>query len=130
MPALPFLAGLAALIPFTAPGFLPPPGTEQLPSSTIVLTAAHAGSLDAEVVRLHCEPTGGDHQNAAKACADLLRADGDVQAVEDTDGACTLEYDPVQVTAQGTWRSEPVDFEATYPNACALAHDTGSVFAF
>lgn len=118
------------MIPFTLPCPTAPPGAEQLPSSTLVLTTTRATDLDAEVVRLHCEPTGGDHPNAAKACADLLSADGDVQAVEDTDGACTLEYDPVEVTAQGTWRGERVDFEYTYPNPCALANDTGSVFAF
>jgi hypothetical protein len=126
--ALPLLAALAALIPFAVPGFAPPPGAEQLPSSTLVLTTTRA--LDTTVVHLHCEPTGGDHPHAAQACDDLLRSDGDVQAVEDTDGFCTLEYDPVHVTARGTWRGERVDFAHTYPNGCVMHTDTGVVFDF
>lgn len=125
-----FLAGLAALIPFTMPGFAPHPGTDQIPSSTLMLTTTTTDDRPARTIRLTCEPSGGDHPKAAQACDELLRAGGEVSAVEDTDGSCTLEYRPVHVTAHGDWRGEPRSFESTYPNECTVRHDTGPVFDF
>ena len=130
MAPLPLLAVLAAAIPFLpSADIAPPAGSELVPSSTIVLTTS---TTDAGVrsATLHCEPPGGSHPDARAACDDLLRSDGDVQAVQDTDSLCTFEYRPVHVTASGSWRGEERNFDHVYPNACAMRVDTGSVFGF
>jgi hypothetical protein len=128
MAPLPLLAGFAALIPFTVPGFAPPPGAETIPSSTLILTAADEGG-PVKTAHLHCEPTGGTHPSAQAACDELIRADGHAEAVEDLpDVACTFEYRPVHVTVTGTWRGEQRTFDHTFPNACAMRVDTGTVF--
>jgi hypothetical protein len=130
MAPLPLLAAFAAVFPFLpAAGIAAPPGADVVPSSTIVLTTSTA---DAGVrsVDLRCEPSGGSHPNAREACDDLLRSDGDVQAVQDSDSLCTFEYQPVHVTAAGSWRGEHRSFDHVYPNACAMRVDTGSVFGF
>jgi hypothetical protein len=131
MAPLPLLAGFAALIPFTVPGFAPPPGAETIPSSTLVLTTADADGGQAKTVNLHCEPAGGTHPHAQAACDELVRADGNAQDVEDLqDVACTFDYRPVHVTVTGTWRGVQRTFDHTYPNACAMRVDTGTVFQF
>jgi hypothetical protein len=130
MAPLPLLAGLAALIPFTVPGFAPPPGADQIPSSTLVLATTQDGEVT-RTANLYCEPAGGTHPQAQVACDELAHSDGHVEAVEDLpDVACTFEYRPVRVTAIGTWRGEERSFDHTFPNACAMRVDTGTVFQF
>lgn len=124
------LAALAAAIPFLpADDITPLPGADRVPSSTIVLTTS-AEEAGVRSTTLHCEPTGGAHPHAPAACDELLRSDGDVQAVQDTEVLCTFEYRPVHVTAVGTWRGEHRTFDHVYANACAMRVDTGSVFQF
>lgn len=131
MAPLPFiLAAFAAVIPFLpANDIAPPPGAERLPSSTIALTTSTEGA-GVRSVNLLCEPSGGSHPKAQAACDELLRSDGDVQAVQDSDAICTFEYRPVHVTAVGSWRGERRSFDHVYANACAMRVDTGSVFQF
>lgn len=130
MAPLPFLAAFAAVIPFLpVDEIAPPAGSELVPSSTLVLTTS-TEEAGVRSTTLHCEPFGGSHPNARVACDDLLRSDGDVQAVQDSDSLCTFEYRPVHVTASGSWRGERRTFDHVYPNACAVRVDTGSVFQF
>jgi hypothetical protein len=124
------LAALASTLPFLpVDDIAPPPEAERVPSSTIVLTTSTA---DAGVrsVTLHCEPSGGSHPNPRGACDELLRSDGDVQGVQDSDALCTFEYRPVHVTAVGSWRGRHRSFDHVYANACVMRVDTGSVFQF
>ncbi|MFE5796499.1 SSI family serine proteinase inhibitor [Streptomyces sp. NPDC056503] len=79
-------------------------------------------------VTLHCDPPGGDHPRADAACADLDASQGRVDRESDT--ACALLYDPVEVRAEGVWRGRPVSFARQYGNSCELNARTGAVFAF
>ncbi|MEU9858371.1 SSI family serine proteinase inhibitor [Streptomyces sp. NPDC047974] len=89
-------------------------------------TAAPAPA--ARTVTLHCDPAGGDHPRADAACADLDASQGRVDRESDT--ACVLLYDPVEVRAEGVWHGRPVSFARQYGNTCELNARTGAVFAF
>lgn len=81
---------------------------------------------------LSCGPTGGTHPNAEGACASLKRADGNFGSLrsENATSMCPLIYQPVTVTAKGTWHNKPVEFTKTYSNDCTLKAQTGEVFDF
>lgn len=79
---------------------------------------------------LTCEPAGGTHPDPVAACRDLAIAGGDFANLpgDPLIGACPMVYDPVTASAVGLWRGEPVEFRATYSNACVLRARTGHVF--
>ncbi|WP_412518996.1 subtilase-type protease inhibitor [Actinomadura madurae] len=76
---------------------------------------------------LSCDPDGGTHGAASAACDQLEAVDGDVGRIPARPGACTLEYAPVRVTADGSWRGAARHFARTYPNRCAAVRDTGGI---
>jgi hypothetical protein len=97
----------------------------------LVLTYA-AGEKASPVQRravLTCAPAGGTHQQAKAACTALNAAHGDPAALVPSDGMCTMQYDPVTVTATGRWHGKIVRYKHTFGNACVLRTDTGAVFA-
>lgn len=130
-PATP--AVLASAVPTTAP---------TTPATTLRLTvtgpapataapspeSTAAPAPAARTVTLHCDPAGGDHPRADAACADLDASQGRVDRESDT--ACILLYDPVEVRAEGVWHGRPVSFARQYGNTCELNARTGAVFAF
>ncbi|WUH96285.1 subtilase-type protease inhibitor [Spirillospora sp. NBC_00431] len=80
---------------------------------------------------LTCEPAGGTHKNAAKACAELALAGGDIAKVPPQQGGCLQVWIPVDAAAAGDWRGVPIKpFSRTITNdGCArIAH--GHVFDF
>jgi len=79
---------------------------------------------------LTCDPAGGTHRRAREACATIAAVGGDFGALHVDGGACTMQYDPVTVTATGLWRGKPVRYRHTFGNACVLHLETGPVFAF
>lgn len=81
---------------------------------------------------LNCDPAGGTHPAAESACTDLTRVDGRFEELTDKQGACTMQYNPVELHATGTWRGKPVDYVSeVYPNPCAADLATGgNVFNF
>ncbi|RFU85634.1 protease inhibitor [Streptomyces triticagri] len=94
-------------------------------------------------VELRCTPEpAGSHPRAAEACAALHDADGDPGALAGEPRPCTKEYDPVTVTAKGTYDgtrgryrmrgTAPVelDWSKTFPNACAMHAAADPVFDF
>ncbi|MEV7009790.1 SSI family serine proteinase inhibitor [Streptosporangium sp. NPDC051022] len=106
-----------------------PPGRVR----ALVLTFAY-GERVAPVVRhalLMCDPPRGTHPAAVEACEALIPVHGDPGALTPLPGVvCTTQYDPVTVTATGTWDGRFIRFEHTYGNACTLYAETGSVFSF
>jgi len=117
MAPLPLFAAIAALIPaFSAP------------ESSFVLSVQRADST--LFSNLTCEPAGGLHPKANEACLALSGVDGQFDGLSTGQGLCTLEYDPVRVTASGTWRGETRSFEAEFPNPCVMRAQTGPVFDF
>ncbi|MBC6449973.1 SSI family serine proteinase inhibitor [Actinokineospora xionganensis] len=98
-------------------------------SAALVLTVTGADS-PAVTGTLQCGPAGGKHRKPAAACRELSLVDGDFDKLNvDPDRACTLQYDPVHVTATGHWKGKKVDFATSYGNPCQFAVTTGPVFA-
>ncbi|MFI9600294.1 subtilase-type protease inhibitor [Streptomyces sp. NPDC052043] len=104
--------------------------------SALVLTVGHgvgaAHAVPERAVTLSCAPMPfGTHPAAREACAELRGADGDFGALTPSDRvACTREYNPVVVTAQGVWQGRRVTYERTYANECVKNASATSVFAF
>lgn len=79
---------------------------------------------------LLCDRPGGTHPDAVRACEALAEVRGDPARLRPRTGvACTLQYDPVTVTAIGIWNSRFIRFERTYGSPCALRAATGTLFA-
>ncbi|MFC9976291.1 SSI family serine proteinase inhibitor [Spirillospora sp. NPDC127200] len=95
------------------------------------LTLTYPGTTvsGTRAVRLTCDPTGGEHPRAARACAELARSGGRFEH-DSGDRICTLEYAPVIAEAEGHWRGRPARFQREYPNGCVLRAYTGTIFAF
>lgn len=100
---------------------------------TLTLTIAK-GERSAPVVGhalLRCDPPGGTHSDPEWACEVLEEVGGHLADLVPPRGViCTLQYDPVTVSATGIWNDEFIRFERTFGNACSLWADTGPVFAF
>ncbi len=97
--------------------------------STFQLTS-HEPNGRTVLVSLDCQPTGGSHPNSGDACASLSRVDGDFDSLRGEPQACTLIYAPVDVSAVGKWRGEPVTFRTTYANRCVADVESDGVFTF
>ncbi|MEV7727214.1 SSI family serine proteinase inhibitor [Streptomyces sp. NPDC087917] len=110
-----------------AVGPLPPLPLGRLLSSPDRLTIAISSSgnplLDGEY-RLECRPTGGDHPEAAKACARLdtfAREGRDPFAPEAERGVCTFQDGgPATARVTGTWHGHKVDATFRRKDGCAI----------
>ncbi|HVK25297.1 MAG TPA: SSI family serine proteinase inhibitor [Actinokineospora sp.] len=122
-----FLAGAFAFAAATS--LATPAEAAPTESAYLVLTVSGSdGPLRAGTLK--CGPNGGNHHSPDAACRTLAQVDGRFEKLNvSPDRACTLQYDPVRVTALGRWRGHRVDFEATYGNPCLLAVTAGPVFA-
>ncbi|MEU7896218.1 SSI family serine proteinase inhibitor [Nonomuraea sp. NPDC049152] len=89
-------------------------------------------SAGSRLVLLACEPyDASTHPTPQKACAELAAVGGDPAELEPDPGVrCTMEYDPVQATATGTWEGREIRYRHTFSNPCVMRSETGSVFAF
>ncbi|WP_165978677.1 SSI family serine proteinase inhibitor [Actinomadura darangshiensis] len=76
---------------------------------------------------LQCDPDGGTLDAASQACDQLEAVGGEVARIPARQGACTMEYAPVRVSADGTWHGRPRHFARTYPNRCAAVRGTGGI---
>ena len=76
---------------------------------------------------LSCAPDAGTHAAPSRACAQLRTVDGEVARIPAEQGACTMEYAPVRVRADGHWHGAPRHFARTYPNRCAAVRETGGI---
>lgn len=100
--------------------------------SRLVLTVT-PGEKSAPAKRhatLTCGPAGGSHHSARKACAAIGAVNGSLDKLVPAQTMCTMQYDPVTVTATGSWRGSAVRYTHTFSNSCVLGADTGPVFAF
>ncbi|SDN46309.1 Subtilisin inhibitor-like [Allokutzneria albata] len=128
------LSGAALLASVTTASATPAP-VELVAPSALTLTVTHDGitSEAPKVALLNCSlPAVSTHPKTADACRDLQLAQGDFAKLNPSGrrAACTMEYDPFEVTATGTWRGKPVTHKATYANPCVLAASTGAVYRF
>ncbi|TDC83169.1 SSI family serine proteinase inhibitor [Actinomadura sp. 7K507] len=105
------------------------PAAPPEPASSLRLTLAHPDRGTSRSVTLRCEPTGGGHPEAARACSELSGSGGKIAHAPDG-RMCTAVHSPVTARAKGRWRGKPVHFQAEYGNDCAMRSRTGTVFAF
>ncbi len=130
----PFTVAAAALIALGAA--VPAQAADEAPAPRqrgLFLTVSGSDNTWVRGVLLRCHPRPdghGHHPHAAKACAAIGRAKGNFDKLADEPHACTKQYDPVTVTATGTYRGRSVNWHKKYPNACAMDVDTGHVFRF
>lgn len=91
-----------------------------------------AGTSPARTVTLQCDPAGGTHPNAAKACAEIAKSNGDLQQLPaNADAhACFMIYSPVTASAEGAWHGQNVRYSTQFPNTCVMRDKTGSLFDF
>jgi hypothetical protein len=117
---------LAVALPFAVAGEA---GAHPATSLTLTVVAAQGY---AKAVRLSCDPPRGPHPNARRACAEINLARGNFDQLPGAPRPmiCTLQYDPVLATADGTWRGRRVHWQREFGNDCALRNETGRVFAF
>jgi len=117
---------LAVALPFSVSGV-----ASASPDTSLVLTIVTQNG-DSESVALTCDPPGGSHPNAKRACAEIHAAQGNFESLpgQSQQMMCTMEYLPVIALAEGTWRGEKVEWEHEYGNGCSLRTATGTVFLF
>ncbi|MFH7595465.1 subtilase-type protease inhibitor [Streptomyces racemochromogenes] len=134
-------SGAMALTAFTAlagtgAADAAPTGAQSLyaPSALVVSVTAGQNAATGTVLRaatLVCAPRpGGTHPSPAAACAEL-KAHGaslDVLAAPRPDTACTREWNPVTVTAEGVWQGRRMSYTYTFGNPCGLRSSTGTLF--
>lgn len=99
--------------------------------TSLRLSVTHPGSSTSgsRTVTLRCDPPGGRHPDAARACLELDGAGGRFEHRPDG-RMCTAVHAPVVARAEGRWKGRPARFRAEYGNDCAMLSRTGSVFAF
>ncbi|WP_280267103.1 subtilase-type protease inhibitor [Nocardia wallacei] len=98
-----------------------PGGAEPVVAAQVTLSVARgeAGAPAEREVTLSCEPRGGTHPNVDAACDALAAVDGDFDALpQDPHRMCTKIWDPVTITATGTWNGRAVDYTHTFGNNC------------
>ncbi|TDD28595.1 protease [Actinomadura sp. KC06] len=118
------LAGMA-VVTQAAPALAAPAQAKEPVGAYLLMVAPEHGSVTA--VNLWCRPDGGTHRSPSEACDQLESVNGEVRRIAEKQGACTLEYAPVRVIADGRWRGKARHFAKTYPNRCAAVHQTGGV---
>lgn len=132
-------AAHAAPAPGPAPSVTPAiasPGTPSGPSFAaeefeLTLSVGGTGGTWSRAVVLTCPAADdGGHPDPWAACADLVEARGDFDALPGDPHLCTKEFDPVTAEAAGTYQGRPVSWRKTYPNACVMDAATGPVFRF
>lgn len=115
-----------------------PSGSESLYAPSALVLGVTAGDDTAtgtvlRAVTLVCAPTpGGTHPNPAAACAELrANAAGlDALAAPEPGTACTREWNPMTVTADGVWQGQRLNYAYTFGNPCGMHHSTGVLFDF
>ncbi|WP_433614782.1 SSI family serine proteinase inhibitor [Dactylosporangium sp. CA-139114] len=115
-----------------APGSaLAAPEAQNAKTIRLVLTVAKGESTKPAQRRasLTCQPAGGSHRQARTACQQLAKVGGRIDKLQSDGSMCIMLWDPVTVTANGTWKGRKVAYTHTFSNACTLGTTTGSVFS-
>ncbi|MCX4524319.1 MULTISPECIES: subtilase-type protease inhibitor [unclassified Streptomyces] len=115
-----------------------PSGTESLyaPSALVLGITAGEDASSGTVLRavtLVCAPTPrGTHPSPAAACAELRANFDTLDAVTEPEWgtACTREWNPMTVTADGVWQGRRMSYSYTFGNPCGLHNTSGSLFGF
>lgn len=104
-----------------------PPATDEPPATAVAadltVTVDATGEGATQSFTLTCEPVGGDHPDAAAACAELAAAGGaDAFAPTPRDVACTEQWGgPQTATVEGTVAGERVSATFDRRNGCEIS---------
>lgn len=95
----------------------------------VTIAPAARGAAAVSAV-LTCEPAGGEHPYADRACANLANVDGDVARIPERSAPCLTYVDPVEISVVGTWRGGPVEYREYQPwgNAYCARYSHGFLF--
>ncbi|NLT53842.1 MAG: hypothetical protein GXX79_04600 [Actinomycetales bacterium] len=100
---------------------------ELIPADSTALTVSGPGGT----VSLTCFPTGGTHPRAAAACADLVRAYGQIRFVPPLeDMGCLAYWDPVEVTVVGRFLNRAVSYRSVESNPGCARISRGNIFFY
>jgi len=109
------------VVPAAAQAQSPAPGRS---GDHLTVTVRGTGAGDG-THELTCHPAGGDHPDAARACAALdggTRWGRDLFAPDAPGGLCTMQYGgPATAHVTGTWAGRPVDAWFDRGDGCAIA---------
>ncbi|GAB2702336.1 subtilase-type protease inhibitor [Kitasatospora kifunensis] len=111
------------------------PAADTPAPDALVLTLTGANGQNVaqweRTVLLSCQPgVGGDHPDAAAACAGLTGVQGDFADLPVAHSVCPDLYLPVTAAAQGFWNGQPLSYQQTFTNQCDLIRATGQIFNF
>ncbi|WP_199423268.1 SSI family serine proteinase inhibitor [Actinotalea solisilvae] len=135
-PSSPAGADPSPTAPPSSPTSSPTPSraTPAAVGAELTITLDETGSGTSRTLTLTCEPPGGDHPDAAAACAALALAGPTAFEAPPRDEMCTEQYGGPQVaTVEGTVDGAPVSARFSRTNGCeigrwdALAPLLGSV---
>lgn len=122
----------AALFALTPAATAAPENGLDVTALTLSVSYGETDSLvPDETAVLACNPALGTHPSPTRACRSLARAGGDINKLAPKDGyACTLDYSPRTVHAEGTYRGKKLSWQARFPNGCTMIAETGDLFTF
>ncbi|MDF5753875.1 SSI family serine proteinase inhibitor [Spongiactinospora sp. TRM90649] len=98
------------------------PAKTKAPRSMLGITRYDFVGETARHWSLFCDPDGGTHPDARRACDDLRAVGGDLGVLRAgyRTVRCIGGLTPVRIEIQGSWEGRLVGFSASYPNAnCA-----------
>jgi hypothetical protein len=99
----------------------PNPTRTSAPETRLEVTVQAAETMPPKQWTLSCDPPGGDHPDAAAACAALEKGKAPFAPVP-KDMACTqISGGPQTATITGTWRGERVTASYNRSNGCEIA---------
>ena len=91
------------------------------PATKVTVTVKTDADAKPRVMKLECDPVGGDHPNAEAACAALAKAAPKIFAPLPKDQVCTMIYGgPQTATIEGTYDGEAVDAAFDRANGCEI----------
>lgn len=107
-----------------------PAASADSPVGDLTLSIYYVNAGTTTQVTLTCEPTGGTHPDAQNACDDLITANGDIYDIPPVSANCPA-YQPVVVSANGTWAGQSDTYGAKVQSWCTANAETGGhVFDF
>ena len=120
---------VAVALPPCGPALAAPaPGAASRRTELTLSYAADAGYATAVVLR--CDPPGGGHPRAARACRVLAKAGGSPSNIRPARRMCLMIYAPITAHVTGVWRGVRVRWSRRFGNACEMTRATGVLFDF
>lgn len=119
-------AGTVVLVT-AGPAYGAGPGPAQRTSLTV---SYQADAGYAAAVTLSCDPAGGAHPQAVKACALLKKVAGKPGKLKPAAMMCTLEYAPITAEVTGTWKGRTLTWTKRFSNTCDMNRTAGALVAF